>query len=96
MSTYVLIHGAFHGGRCWHKVVTELEKRGHAVLAPILPRNGAVGADVAVVADCASAGYDLGGKMQKRSAYIYRMPARSGIDAGEAMATFPTIWPRQP
>jgi hypothetical protein len=94
MSAYAYV--LIHGGWCWHKVVAELEKRGHAVPAPILPRNGAVGADVAVVAVSASAGYDLGGKMRKRSAYVYRMPARSGIDAGEAMATIPTIRPRQP
>jgi pimeloyl-ACP methyl ester carboxylesterase len=40
MSTFLLIHGAWHGAWCWHKVVPRLEKRGHAVLAPDLPAMG--------------------------------------------------------
>ncbi len=40
MSTYLLIHGAWHGGWCWHKVVPLLEAKGHRVLAPDLPGHG--------------------------------------------------------
>lgn len=40
MSTFVLIHGAFHGGWCWYKVVSLLEKQGHTVVAPDLPSHG--------------------------------------------------------
>ncbi|MFQ6616959.1 MAG: alpha/beta fold hydrolase [Fidelibacterota bacterium] len=40
MSTYVLIHGAWHGGWCWDKVVPILEKEGHRVKAPDLPGHG--------------------------------------------------------
>jgi pimeloyl-ACP methyl ester carboxylesterase len=40
MSTYLLIHGAWHGAWCWHKVVPRLEKLGHRVLAPDLPSLG--------------------------------------------------------
>jgi len=40
MSTYVLVHGAWHGGWCWHKVVPLLEKEGHKVEAPDLPGHG--------------------------------------------------------
>jgi pimeloyl-ACP methyl ester carboxylesterase len=40
MSTFVLIHGAAHGGWCWYKVVPQLEKQGHTVLAPDLPGHG--------------------------------------------------------
>jgi pimeloyl-ACP methyl ester carboxylesterase len=40
MSTYLLIHGAWHGGWCWRKVVPLLEAKGHRVLAPDLPGNG--------------------------------------------------------
>jgi pimeloyl-ACP methyl ester carboxylesterase len=36
MSTYVLIHGAWHGGWCWHRIVERLERAGHNVLAPDL------------------------------------------------------------
>ena len=41
MSTYLLIHGAWHGGWCWRKVVPLLEVKGHRVLAPDLPGHGA-------------------------------------------------------
>ena len=40
MSTYVLIHGACHGGWCWEKVVPLLKKNGHTVVAPDLPGHG--------------------------------------------------------
>lgn len=40
MSTYVLVHGAWHGGWCWYKVVSLLRKQGHRVLAPDLPGHG--------------------------------------------------------
>jgi len=37
MSTFLLIHGAWHGAWCWYKVVPRLEKLGHRVIAPDLP-----------------------------------------------------------
>ena len=40
MSTYVLVHGAFHGGWAWDKVAPLLEQAGHAVVAPDLPGHG--------------------------------------------------------
>lgn len=40
MSTYLLIHGAWHGGWCWHKILPRLERRGHTVIAPDLPSLG--------------------------------------------------------
>lgn len=48
MSTYVLIHGAWHGGWCWYKIVPRLEKAGHSVLASDLP---SLGKDKTPVAD---------------------------------------------
>jgi pimeloyl-ACP methyl ester carboxylesterase len=36
MSTFVLVHGAFHGGWCWSRVVDRLRKIGHTVFAPTL------------------------------------------------------------
>ncbi len=40
MSTYVLVHGAWHGGWCWHKVASRLEAKGHRVVAPDFPGHG--------------------------------------------------------
>jgi pimeloyl-ACP methyl ester carboxylesterase len=36
-KTYILIHGAWHGSWCWHKVARRLQNLGHRVLTPDLP-----------------------------------------------------------
>jgi len=36
MATFVLVHGAWHGGWCWQKVTPFLEAAGHEVYAPSL------------------------------------------------------------
>ncbi|MFJ8477000.1 alpha/beta fold hydrolase [Kitasatospora sp. NPDC094011] len=36
MSTFLLVHGAWHNGRCWERVVPLLEAAGHRVFAPSL------------------------------------------------------------
>src|SRR4029078_3770507 len=38
-KTFVLIHGAYHGGWCWKYVTEILEKQGHKVYAPSLTGN---------------------------------------------------------
>jgi pimeloyl-ACP methyl ester carboxylesterase len=40
MATFLLIHGAWHGGWCWHKVVPLLGAAGARALAPDLPSMG--------------------------------------------------------
>ena len=40
MSTFVLVHGAWHGAWCWHKVVPRLESAGHTVTTLDLPAHG--------------------------------------------------------
>ncbi len=40
MSTYLLVHGAWHSGRCWDRVVPLLEAAGHRVFAPSLTGYG--------------------------------------------------------
>lgn len=37
MSTFVLVHGAWHGAWCWELVIPELVRHGHRVVAPDLP-----------------------------------------------------------
>lgn len=40
MSTYLLVHGSFHGGWCWEKIVPQLVQAGHNVVALDLPAHG--------------------------------------------------------
>ena len=40
MSTFVLVHGAWHGAWCWDKVAALLREKGHKVEAPDLPGHG--------------------------------------------------------
>jgi pimeloyl-ACP methyl ester carboxylesterase len=37
MAFFVLVHGAYHGGWCWSRLVPELERLGHRAVAPDLP-----------------------------------------------------------
>jgi pimeloyl-ACP methyl ester carboxylesterase len=39
-KTFVLVHGAYHGGWCWRRVADILESHGHKVYAPSLTGNG--------------------------------------------------------
>ena len=36
MTTFVLIHGMWHGGWCWKKVTPSLRAAGHEVFTPTL------------------------------------------------------------
>ena len=36
MSTFVLVHGAWHGGWCWDRVSPRLVAAGHRVTTPTL------------------------------------------------------------
>lgn len=40
MSTYVLIHGSWHGAWCWYKIIPRLKAAGHKVIAPEMPGHG--------------------------------------------------------
>ena len=39
-KTFVLVHGAYHGGWCWRRTADILESHGHKVYAPSLTGNG--------------------------------------------------------
>lgn len=41
MATFILVHGAWHGGWCWERLTPLLTAAGHTVLAPDLPGMGA-------------------------------------------------------
>jgi pimeloyl-ACP methyl ester carboxylesterase len=40
MATFVLIHGSWHAGWCWHKIVPRLQAAGHRAIAPDMPAHG--------------------------------------------------------
>src|SRR5436190_6305244 len=40
MATFLLVHGAWHSGQCWDRVVPLLESAGHRVFAPSLTGYG--------------------------------------------------------
>lgn len=40
MSTYVFVHGSWHGAWCWYKMIPRLEKAGHKAIAVDLPGHG--------------------------------------------------------
>ena len=54
MTTFCLVHGAWHGGWCWERLAPELEARGGRVVAPDLPCED-VDAGVSAYADVVDA-----------------------------------------
>jgi pimeloyl-ACP methyl ester carboxylesterase len=36
MATYILVHGAWHGAWCWHRIVARLQQASHHAIAPDL------------------------------------------------------------
>jgi pimeloyl-ACP methyl ester carboxylesterase len=40
MSTYIFVHGSWHGAWCWYKVIPALERAGHKAIAVDLPGHG--------------------------------------------------------
>jgi pimeloyl-ACP methyl ester carboxylesterase len=40
ISTFVLVHGSWHGGWCWEKLTPELAKKGHTCYTPTLSGMG--------------------------------------------------------
>ena len=49
MASFVLVHGSWHNGRCWEKVVSLLEAAGHRADAVDLPGHGATTAPVSAM-----------------------------------------------
>ena len=72
MTTFALVHGAWHGAWCWELLEAELERRGHRTVATDLPcenpaSTSSLYADVVVAAlhgvddDVVLVGHSLGG-----------------------------------
>jgi pimeloyl-ACP methyl ester carboxylesterase len=40
LSTFVLVHGSWHGGWCWKKLMPKLDEQGHVCVAPTLSGMG--------------------------------------------------------
>jgi pimeloyl-ACP methyl ester carboxylesterase len=40
VTTYLLVHGAWHSGECWNRVAAPLTAAGHRVFAPTLTGHG--------------------------------------------------------
>ena len=65
MSMFVLVHGAYHGGWCWSRLVPGLESLGHRVATPDLPCDDPTAghaenvAAVLAAMDAADAGRDV-------------------------------------
>lgn len=58
MTTFALVHGAWHGAWCWEQVTPLLEQAGHRVIAPDLPSDDSTAATFNAYADvvCAQLG----------------------------------------
>ncbi len=93
MTTFLLIHGAWHGGWCWDRVVPLLTGAGHTCLTPDLPlENGRATfedyADTAIASlppsaeDLVLVGHSLGGMVFPLVAERLEQagrPARAGV-----------------
>jgi pimeloyl-ACP methyl ester carboxylesterase len=54
LSTFVLVHGAWHGAWCWYKLIPRLELAGHKVIALDLP---GLGRDKTPISEVSLAGW---------------------------------------
>ncbi len=89
MARFVLIHGASHGGWCWDKVVPQLQRAGHEVLAPDLP---GMGSDKTPLAEITLAGWgEFVAKLVRASPQpsILVGHSRGGTVIGEAAERVP-------
>jgi pimeloyl-ACP methyl ester carboxylesterase len=85
-KTFILVHGAWHGAWCWHKLAPLLEAEGARVLAPDLPSMGADHSPAAGITldtwaqtvvkqasrhpGCVLVGHSLGGAVISRAAEL--------------------------
>lgn len=89
MSTFLMIHGAWHGGWCFESLRPLLEQRGHELIAPTLP--GMDGGDVPVGAVTLDlwAGFVADLARQQREPVILCGHSRGGIVISSAAERAP-------
>lgn len=81
MATFVMVHGAWHGGWCWKRVVPFLTMRGHEVHTPTLSGCGEH-------AHTATAQIDLDAHVEDIRAYLYLNDLRDVILVGHSYGGF--------
>src|SRR5512146_1921364 len=67
MATFVLVHGAWHGGWCWQKVIPFLEAAGHEVYAPTLTGMGERAAELSPDIGLDTHIQDVAGLLQEKN-----------------------------
>ena len=86
MATFVLVHGAMHGGWCWREVRQRLSGNGHEVYAPTLTGQGDRGRALTPqvgIADHVTVGE--GARVAAKSGVIGDVPA------GTVVAGYPAV-----
>ncbi|HEY7811839.1 MAG TPA: alpha/beta fold hydrolase [Nakamurella sp.] len=108
MTTFGLVHGAFHGSWCWTMLRSELERRGHRVLTVDLPCENrdagaveyveaAVGAFVDAPDDLVLVGHSLAGLTiplvaVRRPVYLCAMLPRPGRSHDDVLREEPDMF----
>jgi pimeloyl-ACP methyl ester carboxylesterase len=89
MTTFVLVHGAMHGGWCWDEVVPHLSAAGHVALAPDLPGLGGDATTLARV-DLAMNGDFVAGLVQAQPEPVVLVGhSMGGVSISEAAERVP-------
>jgi pimeloyl-ACP methyl ester carboxylesterase len=89
MATFVLIHGAWHGGWCFDEIKPMLEAAGHIVLAPDLPGMGGTAEELAAVTLSGWADFAAGLCRHAAAPVILCGHSRGGIVISEAAERIP-------
>ena len=89
MATFILIHGAWHGGWCFDLVRPLLEAQGHSVVTPDLPGMGGTDAELAAVTLAGWADFTADLVRQARGPVILAGHSRGGIVISETAERVP-------
>lgn len=84
MTSFVLIHGAWHGGWCWQRLVDRLRSEGHTAVAPTL-------SGLAERADLLSANIDLTTHTEDIVSQVRANGCRDVTLVGHSYGGFPAV-----